>query len=59
MTQLTGGGRTIFLIVIGLKVMGQTRKRKTQFEQLTLLVMSNRRNRSKEIPEEILLQKSI
>jgi hypothetical protein len=53
-TQLTGGGRIIFLIVMGLKIMGQT-----QFQQLILIVMTKKRNRLEEIPEEMLLQKSM
>jgi hypothetical protein len=53
-TQLTGGGRIIFLIVMGLKIMGQT-----QFQQLILIAMTKKRNRLEEIPEEMLLQKSM
>jgi hypothetical protein len=36
-TQLTGGCRIIFLIVMGLKIMGQT-----EFQQLILVVMTKK-----------------
>jgi hypothetical protein len=58
MTQFTGEGRTIFLIVMGLN-WGREGKDLTQFQQLILIVITKKRSRLREIQEEILLQQSM